>query len=152
LRHHFKLVIACALSLQLATHASAAVSNSDLRAIRSELNIDQDRWIQNAEEQLPEWWRQSILKKARELEKKGQYQEALDDLLRVDKLCPHPDVNLQLALCYAHLQRKNEALSLMDKLPDYTWTTKAEIFKNSMHYSDPWRLTLKLKCHQFQEF
>ena len=104
--------------------------------MRTELTIDQDRWIQNEGEQLPNWWRQRILKKVRQLEKEGQYQEALNDLLRVDKLCPQSDVNLHLALCYAHLHRKSEALALMDKLPDFVWTAKAEIYNELGMYDE----------------
>jgi tetratricopeptide (TPR) repeat protein len=123
-------------SSQQSVAASAAVSNADLNAMRTELKIDQDRWIQNEAEQLPNWWRQSILKKVRQLEKEGHCEEALNDLLRVAKVCPDPDVNLHLALCYAHLHRRSDALALMNKLPDCIWTIKAEIYNELGMYEE----------------
>jgi hypothetical protein len=128
LRRQIILILACTLYPHIITQSSAAVSSSDLRTMRTELNIDQYSWIQNAKVQLPEAWRDNIYTKSRKLIMDEQYQAALDDLLRVDKLIPSPSINLQLAICYAHLQRKKEALALMSNIPDSVWKYTADIY------------------------
>ena len=99
-----------------------------MASIREELGIDQNRWIQNGDYFLPTWLSQKMIKEARVLEKKTQYDEALKKLLLADKYCPSPDLNLEIAICYAHLHRAKEALALEDRLPEYSWNGKVEIY------------------------
>ncbi len=60
--------------------AEVAPSDADVATMRTELAIDDGRWIPSQAEQVPEWYRNKVLKEARELIVKHDYQQALNKL------------------------------------------------------------------------